>query len=312
LNNKDDVAQDTVEKVRRVMQEMNYAASLAAKGMRSRASHVIGLVLPEVTEPFDLAIIHGVGLALKGSGYDLLIYAADNPPLNKRASWEKEHVAFLSNGLTDGDIVVTPTSPTFPESAPIVVIDPRSEGVSAPSVVATNRSGATAAMDYLINLGHRRIGFIGGRPDTQSAVDRFQGYKDALSRANMAFEPELVQPGDYTRQGGREAASRLLSMANRPTAIFAANDASALGILDAARSMAINVPGDLSVVGFDNILETELVTPRLTTVDQSIQEMGACAARLLIKILQGEEPETRLCEIPTTLVVRESCQPLSQ
>jgi LacI family transcriptional regulator len=294
------------------MQELNYAASLAAKGMRSRATHVIGLVLPEVTEPFDLAIIQGVGSAIKGSGYDLLIYAADNPPLSKRASWEKEHVAFLSNGLTDGDIVVTPTSPTFPESASIVVIDPRCEGVSAPSVVATNRLGALAAMDYLINLGHRRIGFIGGRPDAQSAVDRFQGYKDALAQANIAYDPELVRPGDYTRQGGREAARQLLSLATRPTAIFAANDASALGVLDVARNMAINVPSDLSVVGFDNILETELVSPRLTTVDQSIQEMGAYATRMLIKLLQGEEPEPRLCEIPTTLVVRESCQLLSQ
>ena len=311
LNHRYDVSPDTVEKVSKVMQELNYSVSLAAKGMRSRTTHAIGLIMPEVTEPFGLEIIRGVGTAIKGSGYDLLIYAADYPPLSKRASWENEHVAFLSSGLTDGDIIVTPTSPSFPESARVVVIDPMREGAKAPSVIASNRLGALAAMNYLINLGHRNIGFICGRPDTLSASDRLQGYKDALTQAHIHYDPELVQPGDYTQQCGREAALRLLKLKHRPTAIFAANDASALGVLDVAKEMSINVPADLSIVGFDNTPESRLASPRLTTVDQSIQEMGSCAAHLLMEILNGNKPEQQLIEIPTNLIVGESCQSLT-
>jgi LacI family transcriptional regulator len=111
LNNKDDVAPETYEKVRRVMQELNYTPSLAAKGMRSRTSKVIGLILPEVTEPFDLEIIKGAGAAIRDSEYDMIIYTSGGPPLSRRASWELEQLALLSAGLTDGCIVVTPSAP---------------------------------------------------------------------------------------------------------------------------------------------------------------------------------------------------------
>ena len=311
LNNKDYVASETVEKVRRVIQELNFSASIAAKGMRSRTTHAIGLVVPEVTEPFELAIIRGVGSVIKGSGYDLLIYSADDPPLDKRAFWEREHVTFLSGGLTDGNIVVTPSSTAYPENARIVVIDPLVEDSHVPSVTATNRLGVLEAMQYLTGLGHRHIGYIGGRPDAQSAIRRFEGYKEGLAQAGIAYQPEWAQPGDYTRERGRMAARQLFQQAHRVTAILAANDTSALGVLDVAQELGIRVPQDLSLIGFDNIPETQLITPKLTTIDQSIQEMGSQAARMLIQILQNMELESMLYEVPTRLVVRESCQAIS-
>src|SRR5262245_54876053 len=142
LNNKDDVAPETYEKVRRVMAELNYTASLAAKSMRSRTTNVIGLVLPDATDAFNLAVIRGVGMTIRNSSYDLLIYTIGGLGRNKRASWEQEHVALLSSGLTDGCIVVTPVAPTFPDTARIVVVDPNGNGASVPSVIATNRVGA--------------------------------------------------------------------------------------------------------------------------------------------------------------------------
>jgi LacI family transcriptional regulator len=311
LNNKDYVSSETVEKVRRVIQELNFSASIAAKGMRSRTTHAIGLVVPEVTEPFELAIIRGVGSVIKGSGYDLLIYSADDPPLDKRAFWEREHVTFLSGGLTDGNIVVTPSSTAYPENARIVVIDPLVEDGHVPSVTATNRLGALEAVNYLISLGHRRIGFIGGRPDAESAIRRLEGYRDGLARAGLAYQPELVQSGDFTRKRGREAARQLLQQPNQVTAILAANDASALGVLEVAQELGLSVPKDLSLIGFDNIPETYQTTPRLTTVDQSIQEMGSLATRMLLSILRGEELAAKQCTVPTRLVVRESCQAVS-
>ena len=310
LNNKDDVSPETYAKVRRVIEELNYTASLAARSMRSRANNVIGLVMPEVTEPFELEVIKGVGAAIKGSGYDLLIYTSGSRPLSDRASWEQEHVSLLSGGLTDGIIVVTPSAPSFPASARIVVIDPHGDGASVPSVIATNHVGAMEAMEYLIGLGHRRIGFIQGRPDMRSSARRFEAYQDSLAAAGIAYDPSLVQDGDYTRERGLPAARRLLDRGDRPTAIFAANDKSAMGVLDAARELGLRVPEDLSVLGFDNIPEVEQQYPRLTTVDQSIQEMGQVAVSLLIRLLQDEPLESLIYKVPTRLVVRESCQQL--
>jgi LacI family transcriptional regulator len=311
MNNKDDVSPETIEKVQRVVAELSYTASLAARGMRSRTTHVIGLVVPEVTTPFVLAVIKGVGSGIRESGYDLLIYASDNPPLSRRASWEKEHVALLSSGLTDGNIVVTPSAPTFPENAHIVVIDPQGAGANVPSIIATNRMGALAVMEYLIGLGHRQIGFIGGRPDALSAVRRFEGYRDGLIAAGIPYDPALVQDGDYTRERGEAAARLLLDRPDRLTAIFAANDESALGVMNVARSLGIRIPQDLSVVGFDDIPEAARVTPRLTTVDQSIQEMGALAVRMLMDSLQGKELDSKLYKILTRLIIRESCQAIA-
>jgi LacI family transcriptional regulator len=308
LNNKDDVAPETTEKVRRVMQELNYTASLAAKSMRSRTTKVIGLILPEVTEPFDLEIIKGAGAVIRDSGYDLMIYTSGNHPLSRRASWELEQLALLSGGLTDGCIVVTPSAPSFPNTGRIVVIDPLGDGASVPSVIARNRVGALHVMSYLIGLGHRRIGFIGGRSDTLSAMRRFIGYKDGLEMAGIPFDPELVLGGDYSREGGRAAALQLLDRPERPTAIFAANDQSAFGVMDIAQELGIRIPQDLSLVGFDNIPEAAQVTPKLTTVDQSVREMGTLATRLLLGILRGEIPQEKLVKVPTNLVIRDSCQ----
>jgi LacI family transcriptional regulator len=309
LNNKDDVAPETYEKVRRVMAELNYTASLAAKSMRSRTTNVIGLVLPDVTDAFNLAVIRGVGTTIRTSSYDLLIYTIGSPGRNKRASWEQEHVALLSSGLTDGCIVVTPVAPTFPDTARIVVVDPNGNGASVPSVIATNRVGAMELMRYLIGLGHRRIGFITGRYDTQSATRRFLAYQDGLAEAGIPFDPDLVQEGDYTRDHGQAAARRLLDRPDRPSAIFAANDQTALGVMDIAAELGLRIPQDLSVAGFDNIPESMYSTPKLTTVDQSIHEMGALAAKMLIDMLQGEDLGQPLHKIPTRLIIRESCQP---
>ena len=196
-----------------------------------------------------------------------------------------------------------------------MVIDPQGDGADVPSVVGRNRFGALAAMEYLLGLGHRRIGFIGGRPDILSGRRRFEGYRDALAAAGIPFDPDLVQEGDYTRERGQQAARLLLDRPGRPTAIFAANDQSAMGMMDAAHELGLRIPDDVSVVGFDNVPEAAQVTPRLTTVDQSIQEMGRLATRMLIGILHSDTPAGSSAmpdrpaqaplKVPTRLVIRE-------
>jgi LacI family transcriptional regulator len=241
----------------------------------------------------------------------MIIYTSGRPQLSRRASWEVEQLALLKGGLTDGCIVVTPSAPTFPNNERIVVIDPLGDGASVPSVIARNRVGALYVMEYLTGLNHRRIGFIGGRSDTLSAIRRFEGYRDGLAIAGIPFDPALVQGGDYTREGGQAAARQLLSRPDRPTAIFAANDQSAFGVLDVAQELGLRIPEDVSLVGFDNLPEAAQMTPKLTTVDQSIREMGVIATKLLLGILRGDIPGEKLIKVPTNLVIRESCQALA-
>jgi LacI family transcriptional regulator len=163
-------------------------------------------------------------------------------------------------------------------------------------------------MEHLISLGHRRIGFIGGRPDLQSAVRRLKGYEDALRQANIPLAPELIQVGDYSTETGFICAQGLLNLPEPPTAIFAANDQSAIGAIEAAHAAGLRIPDHLSVVGFDNIPEAAFMRPALTTVDQSIDKMGRVATKMLIGLIQGEKLASNLYKMPTRLVVRDSCQ----
>jgi LacI family transcriptional regulator len=306
LNDKDDVAPETYDRVRCVIRELGYASSLAAKSMRSRKTNVIGLIMPDVGDPFTIGVMKGVNRAINDLKYDLVIYTGGSPNLSNWAEHEQHFVSLLNGSITDGMIVVVPTIKTFSTSFPLVAIDPHKEGTSFPAVIATNHAGAMAAMKYLLSLGHRRIGFIGGRAELQSAVRRFQGYQDSLRQANIPLAPELIQTGDYTITAAVTCAQRLLSLPDPPTAIFAANDQSALGVIKAAKEAGLRVPDDLSVVGFDNIPEAD--HSGLTTVDQSIDRMGYVATEMLVSLIQGKPLESNLRKIPTRLIVRDSCR----
>jgi LacI family transcriptional regulator len=308
LNNKDDVAPETYEKIQRVIEALGYTSSLAAKGMRSRRTNVIGLTMPDVGDPFTIQVMKGVNQAIQEFGYDLIVYTGGNSTTCPWPTREQQYVSLLNGSITDGIIVVTPTATTFSTTYPLVAVDPHPESTGFPSVIATNRAGALAAMEYLISLGHRRIGFIGGRTDLQSALRRFQGYKDSLRQANLPIDPELIQSGDFTRQAGYTGAQKLLSLSNPPTAIFATNDQSAIGVIEAAQEAGVRVPEDLSVVGFDNIPEAAYINGGLTTVDQFIDKMGYIAVQMLVNLLADKPIENYLHHVDTKLIIRNTCQ----
>ncbi len=310
LNDKDDVAPETYQKVRAVIEELSYTSSLAARGIRSRRMYVIGLIMPDVGAPYSVQVMKGINRAISEDGYDLILYTGGDIRKESSTNQERRYVSLLSS-IADGVIVVTPTATSFSTNSPVVVIDPNAEKPNCPAVTATNYAGALAVMEYLSSLGHRRLGFIGGRPELQSAAQRLQGYRDGLRNAGLPMDPELIQAGDYTEETGFACARRLLSLAHPPTAIFAANDQSAIGVLRAAREAGLSVPQDLSVVGFDNIPEAVYVSPALTTVDQSIDKMSYMAAKMLIDLIQGETLEGNPYEVPTRLIVRDSCRAIA-
>jgi LacI family transcriptional regulator len=163
-------------------------------------------------------------------------------------------------------------------------------------------------MDYLLGLGHRRIGFISGRSELESANRRLKGYLDALEKAGLPTDEQLIASGDYTTETAARCARELLSLDNRPTAIFASNDQAAMGVYQVAQEMGLRIPEDLSVVGFDNIMESKYM--KLTTVDQFISEMGFVATQMLIKLINGEPLDSPTYKMQTELIIRNSCQSL--
>jgi len=310
-NDKDDVAPETYERVQRVISEMGYASSLAARGMRSHRTNVIGLIMPDVANPYCIEVMRGVNQAIAQSDFDLIIYTTGDIRKYGTADQERRFVALLNGSITDGVIVVTPAATDFSTDAPVVAIDPNNESPDCPAIIATNRAGALAAMAYLTGSGHRRIGHITGRLELISASRRLRGYKEGLAAAGIPLDEKLIQIGDYMTERAVECARALLSLDDPPTAIFAANDMSAIGVYQVAREMGLRIPDDISVVGFDNLRESALLNPPLTTVDQFISKMGTLAVDMAVRLVKGEALETHLHKIPTQLVVRDSCLSLS-
>ncbi len=306
LNGKVDVASETQDRIRSVIDDMGYTTNLAARSMRSFKKNMVGLIMPDIAYPFAIEVMKGVNRAIAESEFDLLVYTTGDVRKSGRASHEQKYVSLLSNSITDGVIIVAPVTGAFSTDAPIVSIDPLMSDPNYPSVHATNYQGATDAMNYLLGLGHTRIGFISGRAELESSNRRLKGYRDAIEKAGLSIDEKLIASGDYTTETGAKCAHELLSREDPPSAIFASNDQAAMGIFQVAQEMGIRIPEDLSVIGFDNIMESKYM--RLTTVDQFISEMGFVATQMLIKLINGEPLDSQTYKMQTQLVIRNSCQ----
>lgn len=306
LNGRYGVAKDTSTRVKAVIDELGYESSLIARSMRSQRTNVLGILVADF-EPFSTELLKGAALAIRGSGYEVVVYSGGHG--HDQAGWERRYLSRLSGTLTDGTILVTPTVVDVVNDSPVVAVDAHTGSSGMPTVASDNLKGAIVATEHLIGLGHRRIGFLAGRPDLESAQLREQGYRQALAAAGIAVEPELVLVGGYTAADAAAPARQLLEMDNPPTAIFAANDLSAIETIEVAQGLGLRVPDDVSVVGFDNVPESALIEPSLTTIDQSIQQMGFEAVRLLIGQIEDPSRPPVHVTLPTELVVRQSSGP---
>jgi len=310
LNSKEDVSSDTQERVLAVIDELGYTSNLAARSMRSRRNNLLGLVVPDIGFPYSIEIMKGIDQAISESVFDLLLYTTGGIHKPGTVSREQHYVSLLNNSLTDGVIVVASSASEFATRAPIVAVDPHMIDPNYPSVQGTNYQGALDAMNYLIGLGHCRIGFIGGRPEIMSSGLRLKGYRDALERVGIEIDETLIAPGDFSTRTGYERALDLLSLPSPPTAIFASNDQSAIGVLRATEELELRVPDDISIIGFDNISEAGYLG--LTTIDQHLAEMGYIATQMLIKLVNGEQLDSKVHKMQTQLVERKSCIAIKQ
>ena len=189
LNDKEYVSDETAERVREVIETLGYSSSLAARGMRSRMTNVIGMIMPDVEDPFSIEVLRGVNRAIVELGCNLLIYTDGDIRINAMAAKERQYVSLLNNGLTDGVVIVTPASPMFDSVAPVVSVDPNVHNPVGPAIISTNFKGAYEATQHLIQLNHCRIGHIRGRADLRSTIQRQAGYEQALLDARPARRP---------------------------------------------------------------------------------------------------------------------------
>jgi LacI family transcriptional regulator len=310
INNDIHVKPETRERVRGVMQKLGYTANRQARSLAGGRSNIIGVLVPDLGTGYIGEIIRGIDAELSLTDLDLILYTT-----RRTASKEANYVANLAKGMVDGLLLVLPRSPAdyigtlTNRGVPFVLIDYQGIGRDCPAVGATNWQGAYHATEYLIKLGHTRIGFITGSRDLGCAEDRLEGYRSALRTYHIPDESELIYEGNFFQPDGYAGASALLSLANPPTAIFASNDVMAMGVMDAVRSRDLRVPDDVSVVGFDDIPQAAMVRPGLTTVNQQLEKMGRVATQMLLDLFHNKnQPETRI-ELPTELVIRESCRP---
>ena len=304
INNRYGVASDTTARVQAVIEELGYEASLVAQSLRNHRTNVIGILVADL-EPFSTELLKGVADAIRYSGFELVIYSAGGHARD-RVGWERRYLSRLSGTLIDGAVLVTPTVVDVNYGAPIVAIDPHTGQSGLPTVVSDNLRGAQLATGHLLSLGHRRIAMLTGRPDLESAQLRERGYREALRAAGVSVDESLIRLGAYDSEVSLEQARLLLTAPDPPTAVFAANDMSAIATIEVATELGLRVPADLSVVGFDNIPESTLCAPPLTTVEQPIRKMGERSIELLLSLIRGEKLQATHITLATSLVIRQS------
>jgi LacI family transcriptional regulator len=311
LNDRPDVAPETREVVLDVIRELNFTPNRAFRPAPSGRTGLIGVTIPMVLGDYFAQLITGFTEAL----YELDMQAVLCPTFHHQER-ELTLVNQLLERKIDGAILVLPDESTDDllhlkqKGFPFVVAD---EGYPLdghfPLVAAANMAGAIEATEHLLGLGHRRIGLIKGIPGFVATEDRTSGYRAALSAAGIRPDPELETFGEFRVEQGRAAAAQLLDLPERPTAIFACNDEMGVAVLQEARSRGLRVPEDLSVVGFDDTMPSQISLPALTTVHQPLEEVGRMAVNLLARIMDEPPAHPIRLEVGTRLVVRETTGP---
>lgn len=309
LNNSDHpINPETKQRILDLAQQMNYRPNQVARSLRTDRSPIIGIICDDITSDFTTVIVRGIQDRLKADGYFCIVINTDWDPDN-----EQKAIHDLAGHSIEG-IIFAETTHQFADRE-LNLGDKKSVFVhrlftdgSANSIVPDEVYGGHLATQHLIQLGHRRIGHLLGSPDYFSSEERLQGYKLALEQAGLPFDPALVAPGRYDVEPGYAGARQLLELEEPPTAIFAANDLSAVGAIYAAQDKGLRLPDDLAIVGYDDQTRVAtIVRPKLTTVTLPCFEMGQASAELLLSLIQKGVTSKEEIRIKGKLIVRESC-----
>lgn len=316
VNDQPGVSRKIRNRVTKAIEKLGYVPSQRGRSLSVGRSNLLGMIVLDVTSEWVWSLIVGAGQAADALGYQLLLRTTGPGEV---ASFSTRRPPF-GNDLVDGVVIVSWRVPvTFAldlsrRHFPVVLIDAYSRPGGVYWVSADDRAGARAATRYLAELGHRRIGFIGGGEAPYLAQQRLAGFRDGIQAGGIRRKQVVIVHGDFTRESGYHLGRTLLRRRSRPTAIFAANDPMAVGALDAAHELGLSLPGDLSIVGFDDTPMATHVTPALTTVARPYREMGGRAIELLVQSIDAahDDGQAHQVDLETRLVIRQSTAPPRQ
>jgi DNA-binding LacI/PurR family transcriptional regulator len=303
---------ETAKRIRQIAASLGYRPSAIARSLATKRTKTIGVVVTSIADPFIADVISGVEEAANDHGYSVFLANSNANPDREVKVVHSFHERRVDGILVTASRVGALYVPLLSQlKVPIVLINnqhPDGTDEFIYSVTIDNIKASTEVMRHLIDLGHKRIAYIGDRGGLQSDNERLAGYRQGLALAEYPFLPELVVHGDGKPEGGGQAMESLLALPNPPTAVFCYNDMSALGALRVLHGHGIKVPEDLSLVGFDDLAIASYTFPLLTTVSQPKQQMGRMAMEIMIKLLSGIDSKTNI-KVEGELIVRESTAP---
>ena len=301
------------DRVLEAIRSLGFQPSALAQGLRTNRTRMLGMIIPDITNPFFPSIVRGAeDVAFKHS-YRVILCNTDNDPA-KESLYFTELRSYRTAGLliipAAGSDIASALKPGSPGIPPVVCLDRCPDGWTGDSVVVANELGAYRATQHLIQAGHRHLAVITGPSKLANSVERLNGFRKALKEANLSLPSEFIQEAAFDTRSGFQVAKRLLKMLPQPTAIFACNDMMALGVLHAVHELGLRCPEDLSLVGFDNLEFCEYTSPGLTSVYQPGYQLGATAANLLLGRINGLKDRAKRLVLETELKVRNSVLPI--
>jgi LacI family transcriptional regulator len=308
MNKNKYVSPELALRVRESIAALGYKRNSFARGLKTRVSYSIGLIVPDITNPFFTNIARGAEDVANAHNYSLILGNTDEDPEK-----EKKYLQLLESKQADGLIIaVTARSHEYLQSLPIrhlalVSIDRSLFDLGIDTVMVDNRAGARTAVEHLIALGHRRIGLVTGIRGIAPTEERLLGYTDALEKHGIAVDPALIAVAYARVAGGERGAMQLLALKDRPTALFIMDGTMAIGALKTIAKSGLRCPEDIALACFDDFTWAAVMRPHLTVIDQPTYEIGQQSAHLLFERLQNQKRAPREIRLQTQLIVRESC-----
>jgi LacI family transcriptional regulator len=310
VNGRGGVDTETRRRVEEAIQALDYVPNRIARGLISQKTQTIGLIVPDVVNPFFAPVVRGAESAARKAGYRVLLCNSEGD-----LRLEREYIEDLVAHRVEG-LMLAPASDRSRSNIlsllrggfPLVLIDRTLPDADCDLIVSDNANGARRLIEHLISIGHKEIAHVTDAEDTSTGRERLRGYRDALDAAGIPFQSELVVRTTVDRIGGYRAAQEILARDRLPTAIFAVNNMTAVGTMEALRERGLSVPKDMGLVCFDDVEHLAILSPILTVIDQPAETFGSLGAQLLLERVTGKAgSRSRRIILQTDLIVRESC-----
>ncbi len=309
LNNSASVTDETRDRIQAIAQKLHYVPNASARGLSTRRSDIIGLLLPAVNGDFFSEVIRGADQAAQQRGFHFLVSSHHNNPAEIHAELQ------AISGRVDGLLLMSPNQDarslrksTLPANLPVVLLNCLPQGEPVDALTVDNRAGAFEIVQHLIGHGHKRIAIIKGLSQNIDSRERLEGYRLALKKNGCERSSTLEIEGSFDESSGYDAAPAILNLRPRPSAVFAANDAMAVGALSALLDAGVSIPGEIALVGFDDTPVARYLTPSLTTVHVPISDLGTLAMNRIIDVVQkGKRVKREHIVLPTETIIRHSC-----